>query len=507
MYMKQLWWRLSTNEPLFSFLLIPSTIIIIFSLSLSLSFCDSFFPDRLVVLARSTQTMASNITKVYKDVVDQVIRASKARYSGTMYEQVFDDLDQIWSRKLNVAAAEDDYSDDGAGEGLPYQQVAHDEWNRHSESSVNMQRHVEDGNWGRPANFMPAPSWAMYQEDNTRQYHNMQNPRGHQYMPQNDGTNDVDISPASAPVDTEIADIDEKLIPLLIQAFARHQIPQVDGKHDHILHLHGQRVQEVEDDDDEDDDDDDQDDEQDGDGNDDDEGEDQDGDQDDEHDDGSARYGSHRGAANQRGVALSHPHTQLGQHMGAHGQAPYHLAQHPQSLLHTAGHSSHLHSGPVGLPHSHSHSHPHSHSHGHSHSHSHGHHPVSEYDVRSHGATHGQPHSSQHLHHLTQAAAQSQSLLPPQGIPPTTYAQSAESSAARAQQHQDEDEDNDANSEINSDYDTSSDDSEQEFQIVICQYDRVSHVRSKWKCSLKDGIMHINDKDYVFSKCQADLNF
>jgi uncharacterized membrane protein YecN with MAPEG domain len=30
---------------------------------------------------------------------------------------------------------------------------------------------------------------------------------------------------------------------------------------------------------------------------------------------------------------------------------------------------------------------------------------------------------------------------------------------------------------------------------------KVARVRNKWKCILKDGMIHINGKDYLFSKC------
>ena len=32
----------------------------------------------------------------------------------------------------------------------------------------------------------------------------------------------------------------------------------------------------------------------------------------------------------------------------------------------------------------------------------------------------------------------------------------------------------------------------------ICQ---VARVKNKWKCVLKDGMIHINGKDYLFAKC------
>ena len=30
---------------------------------------------------------------------------------------------------------------------------------------------------------------------------------------------------------------------------------------------------------------------------------------------------------------------------------------------------------------------------------------------------------------------------------------------------------------------------------------QVARVKNKWKCILKDGMIHINGKDYLFAKC------
>ncbi|KAF9050055.1 transcription factor IIA, alpha/beta subunit-domain-containing protein [Panaeolus papilionaceus] len=40
-----------------------------------------------------------------------------------------------------------------------------------------------------------------------------------------------------------------------------------------------------------------------------------------------------------------------------------------------------------------------------------------------------------------------------------------------------------------------------ESDIVFCTYDKVARVKNKWKCILKDGMIHINGKDYLFAKC------
>ncbi|XP_019094752.1 PREDICTED: transcription initiation factor IIA subunit 1-like isoform X1 [Camelina sativa] len=44
--------------------------------------------------------------------------------------------------------------------------------------------------------------------------------------------------------------------------------------------------------------------------------------------------------------------------------------------------------------------------------------------------------------------------------------------------------------------------------LVLAQFDKVTRTKSRWKCSLKDGIMHINDKDILFNKviCASQIS-
>jgi transcription initiation factor TFIIA large subunit len=87
---------------------------------------------------------------------------------------------------------------------------------------------------------------------------------------------------------------------------------------------------------------------------------------------------------------------------------------------------------------------------------------------------------------------------------------------------------------INSDLDDSDTEGEEEAEegaggendIVFCTYDKVtfSHmilssrhakpcqfkvarVKNKWKCILKDGMIHINGRDYLFAKCTGFVIF
>lgn len=43
--------------------------------------------------------------------------------------------------------------------------------------------------------------------------------------------------------------------------------------------------------------------------------------------------------------------------------------------------------------------------------------------------------------------------------------------------------------------------------IVVCQFEKVHRARNKWKFILKDGIMHINGKDYCFQKGMGEAEW
>ncbi|KAJ3491230.1 hypothetical protein NLI96_g848 [Meripilus lineatus] len=68
---------------------------------------------------------------------------------------------------------------------------------------------------------------------------------------------------------------------------------------------------------------------------------------------------------------------------------------------------------------------------------------------------------------------------------------------------------------INSDLDDSDSDVEREgdstssldTDIVFCTYDKVARVKNKWKCILKDGMIHVNGKDYLFAKCTGEFEW
>merc|ERR1719320_1582107 len=39
--------------------------------------------------------------------------------------------------------------------------------------------------------------------------------------------------------------------------------------------------------------------------------------------------------------------------------------------------------------------------------------------------------------------------------------------------------------------------------VMVCQYDKVTRARNKWKFHLKDGIMNLNGRDYVFQRAMG----
>ncbi|QRV96026.1 transcription factor IIA, 1-like [Ceratobasidium sp. AG-Ba] len=42
---------------------------------------------------------------------------------------------------------------------------------------------------------------------------------------------------------------------------------------------------------------------------------------------------------------------------------------------------------------------------------------------------------------------------------------------------------------------------------VFCTYDKVQRVKNKWKCVLKDGMIHVNGRDYLFAKCNGEFEW
>lgn len=43
--------------------------------------------------------------------------------------------------------------------------------------------------------------------------------------------------------------------------------------------------------------------------------------------------------------------------------------------------------------------------------------------------------------------------------------------------------------------------------VIVCQYDKITRIKNRWKFHLKDGIMNINTRDYLFSKANGDAEW
>lgn len=43
--------------------------------------------------------------------------------------------------------------------------------------------------------------------------------------------------------------------------------------------------------------------------------------------------------------------------------------------------------------------------------------------------------------------------------------------------------------------------------IMLCVYDKVQRVKNKWKCTLKDGVLTVNGKEYVFHKATGEYEW
>lgn len=43
--------------------------------------------------------------------------------------------------------------------------------------------------------------------------------------------------------------------------------------------------------------------------------------------------------------------------------------------------------------------------------------------------------------------------------------------------------------------------------LIVCQFEKVNRARTKWKFTLKDGIMHLNGKDYCFQKAVGEAEW
>lgn len=43
--------------------------------------------------------------------------------------------------------------------------------------------------------------------------------------------------------------------------------------------------------------------------------------------------------------------------------------------------------------------------------------------------------------------------------------------------------------------------------VIICQYEKLTRIKTRWKFHLKDGVMNINGKDYLFIKATGEADW
>ncbi|KAK7103861.1 transcription initiation factor IIA subunit 1-like [Littorina saxatilis] len=78
------------------------------------------------------------------------------------------------------------------------------------------------------------------------------------------------------------------------------------------------------------------------------------------------------------------------------------------------------------------------------------------------------------------------------------------------EEHNEEEEQGEEEEPLNSDDDVSEEDPHDLFDsenVIVCQYDKINRNKNKWKFHLKDGIMNLNGKDYVFQRANGDAEW
>jgi len=66
--------------------------------------------------------------------------------------------------------------------------------------------------------------------------------------------------------------------------------------------------------------------------------------------------------------------------------------------------------------------------------------------------------------------------------------------------------DDDDDCELNSD-DDEEDDEPQTANLVLCQFEKVTRAKQRWKITLSEGIARLNESDTVFQKSSGELDF
>ncbi|BAT91836.1 uncharacterized protein HKW66_Vig0214640 [Vigna angularis] len=94
----------------------------------------------------------------------------------------------------------------------------------------------------------------------------------------------------------------------------------------------------------------------------------------------------------------------------------------------------------------------------------------------------------------------------PPEVPASTPALVAQNEAGN--DYDDDDDEPPLNEEDDDDLDDIEQvDDQNTHHLVLAQFDKVTRTKSRWKCTLKDGIMHINNKDILFNKATGEFDF
>ncbi|XP_076128349.1 transcription initiation factor IIA subunit 1 isoform X1 [Alosa pseudoharengus] len=141
---------------------------------------------------------------------------------------------------------------------------------------------------------------------------------------------------------------------------------------------------------------------------------------------------------------------------------------------------------------------------------------VSAAQVQAQSQQQQQPQQQQQQQQQQPAQQQPPMMLQVDGAGDTS---SEEDEEEEDEYDEDEDEDKDKDGgedgqveeePLNSSDDVSDEEDQELFDtenVVVCQYDKIHRSKNKWKFTLKDGIMNLNGRDYVFSKAIGDAEW
>jgi transcription initiation factor TFIIA large subunit len=89
---------------------------------------------------------------------------------------------------------------------------------------------------------------------------------------------------------------------------------------------------------------------------------------------------------------------------------------------------------------------------------------------------------------------------PPSATTPAANVEPPESEGSEPPLNEDDDDD-DVDEADNGDEEPATN------HLVLAQFDKVTRSKNKWKCTLKDGIMHLNNRDILFVKATGEFEF